>query len=273
AISDDERSDPLSGDDEVLPPKRPAPKKPHSKSKSKAVEKEEVDEEMADVKNGHVEADNDDDDDEEEDNADEYVVEKIMKHAFDNGKDCLYEVKWLGYENVEDRTWEPEENLEGAMDVLQAYWDSIGGKPTAKPKTPAKKGTKRKAATAQNTPEVASSSTTKKRGRNSVKTAEEQPEHAKMSSLPEGSWEDHVQLIDAVEQAGDGDSKGDLVVYLLWEDGKQTQHSVKVCRQKCPQKLLDYYESKLFVDHSKPKTRRRRSTNKVQGLQDEHGYG
>ncbi|KAI5201336.1 hypothetical protein E4T39_05246 [Aureobasidium subglaciale] len=251
----DERSDPLSGDDEVLPPKRPAPKKSAAKTSSEPAEEEEVDEEMLDVKNGHVGADNnDEDEDDEEDNADEYVVEKILKHAFDNGKDCLYEVKWLGYENVEDRTWEPEENLEGAMDVLQAYWDSIGGKPQAKPKTPAKKGTKRKSAPAQDTPEVASSSTTKKRGRKSIKTAEEQPEDAKLSSFPEGSWEDHVQLIDAVEQAGEGDSKGDLVVYLLWENGKQTQH---------PAKLLDYYESKLFVDHSKPKTRRRRSTNKV----------
>jgi chromobox protein 1 len=34
-----------------------------------------------------------------------------LRHAFDNGKDCLYEVKWLGYENAEDRTWEPEANL------------------------------------------------------------------------------------------------------------------------------------------------------------------
>ncbi|KAG9722213.1 hypothetical protein KCU59_g16766, partial [Aureobasidium melanogenum] len=121
-------SDPLSADEEVLPPKKPATKKAATKSSTKSA-KEEIDQ---DVKNGHVEAEDDDDDD-EEDNADEYVVEKILNHAFDNGKDCLYEVKWLGYEAEEDRTWEPEVNLSGAMDVLRAYWDKIGGKPQAKP--------------------------------------------------------------------------------------------------------------------------------------------
>ncbi|KAG9996954.1 hypothetical protein KCU78_g17190, partial [Aureobasidium melanogenum] len=115
AISDEEMSDPLSADEEVLPPKKPATKKPATKSDPKST-KEEIDQ---DVKNGHDEAE--DDDDEEEDNADEYVVEKILNHAFDNGKDCLYEVKWLGYEAEEDRTWEPEDNLSGAMDVLRAY--------------------------------------------------------------------------------------------------------------------------------------------------------
>lgn len=100
-------SDPLS-DEEVLPPKKPATKKAATKSNMKSA-KEEIDQ---DVTNGHVEAEDDDDDDEEEeDNADEYVVEKILNHAFDNGKDCLYEVKWLGYEAVEDVTWEPEDNL------------------------------------------------------------------------------------------------------------------------------------------------------------------
>lgn len=99
-------SDPLSADEEVLPPKKPTTKKATTKSSAKSA-KVEIDE---DVKNGD-EAEGDDDDEDEEDNADEYVVEKILNHAFDNGKDCLYEVKWLGYEALEDRTWEPEDNL------------------------------------------------------------------------------------------------------------------------------------------------------------------
>jgi hypothetical protein len=102
AISDNEdaRSDLLS-DDEQLPPKKPATKNSAVKPKPELNEHPEDDQ----VKD---EADDDDDD---EDNVDEYVVEKILKHAFDNGKLCLYEVKWMGYENPEDRTWEPEENL------------------------------------------------------------------------------------------------------------------------------------------------------------------
>ncbi|KAH0338383.1 hypothetical protein KCU81_g7645, partial [Aureobasidium melanogenum] len=257
AISDDEMSEPLSADDEVLPPKKPAANK-SARSSAKSAKEEIVQDEH--VKNGDVEAE--DDDDEEED-TDEYVVEKILNHAFDNGKDCLYQVKWLGYELKEDLTWEPEDNLSGAMDVLRAYWDKIGGKPSAKPKTPAKKGTKRKSM-AQDTPEVAATSTTKKRGRKSTKTVDaDVAEDNNMSSLPEGSWEEHVQLIDAVEKPDEGEHKGVLMIYLLWENGSRTQHTAAQCRQKCPQKLLDYYESKLYGNSSKPSNRRRRSTNKA----------
>lgn len=123
------------------------------------------------------------------------------------------------------------------MDVLRAYWDKIGGKPQAKPKTPAKKGTKRKSIT-QDTPEVAATSTTKKRGRKSTKTVDADiAEDNKMSSLPEGSWEEHVQLIDAVEKPDEGEHKGVLMIYLLWENGSRTQHTAQQCRQKCPQKV------------------------------------
>jgi chromobox protein 1 len=93
-------------DEEHLPPKKPATKKAAVRPKPEP--KEEAD----DRENDQVKNEADDDDDDEEDGADdEYVVEKILKHAFDDGKDCLYEVKWLGYENAEDRTWEPEANL------------------------------------------------------------------------------------------------------------------------------------------------------------------
>jgi hypothetical protein len=126
------------------------------------------------------------------------------------------------------------------MDVLRAYWDKIGGKPQAKPKTPAKKGTKRKSM-AQDTPEVAATSTTKKRGRKSTKTADaDVAEDNKTSSLPEGSWEEHVQLIDAVEKPDEGEHKGVLMIYLLWENGSRTQHTAQQCRQKCPQKVATF---------------------------------
>lgn len=49
-------------------------------------------------------------DDEDEEEEDEYAVEKILSHNFIKGK-TIYEIKWVGYEKVEDRTWEPIENL------------------------------------------------------------------------------------------------------------------------------------------------------------------
>ena len=48
--------------------------------------------------------------DDEDEGEDEYVVEKILKHKFLKGQ-TFYQVKWMGYENEEDLTWEPKENL------------------------------------------------------------------------------------------------------------------------------------------------------------------
>lgn len=117
------------------------------------------------------------------------------------------------------------------MDVLKAYWAKIGGKPEAKPKTPAKKGNKRKSL-AQHTPEADATSTTKRRGRKSIKTADE-PDGDKMPTLPEGSWEDHIEAIESVEERAGG-----LMFYVVWNNGSRTEHSSQQCRQKCPQKVI-----------------------------------
>lgn len=127
------------------------------------------------------------------------------------------------------------------MDVLKAYWTKIGGKPEAKPKTPAKKGNKRKSL-AQHTPEADATSTTKRRGRKSIKTADE-PEDDNAPTLPEGSWEDHVELIESVEE-----NAGGLLFFVKWLNGHRTQHSSQQCRQKCPQKVINsYLQSSIII--------------------------
>ena len=137
------------------------------------------------------------------------------------------------------------------MDILQAYWDSIGGKP--QPKTPAKKGTKRKstAATSQDTPEV-SSSLTKRRGRKAPKTEEAAEE--KTATLPEGSWEHHVQSVDAIEMSEEGEHKGNLMIYLLWNNGSRTQHTALQCRSKCPNKVFPLFITRHLLTRTSSST-------------------
>lgn len=51
----------------------------------------------------------DDDEDDEEEGEDEYRVETILAHK---GKSkILYQIKWFGYPDEKDVTWEPIENL------------------------------------------------------------------------------------------------------------------------------------------------------------------
>jgi len=85
---------------------------------------------------------------------------------------------------------------------------------------------------AQHTPEADATATTKRRGRKSIKAADE-PEDEKTHALPEGSWEDHIEQIESVEENASG-----LLFFVKWVDGHRTQHSSQQCRQKCPQKVI-----------------------------------
>lgn len=58
------------------------------------------------------------DDEDDEDDGDEYRVEKVLKHRFSGGE-VEYQIKWLGYEDKKDLTWEPLENLYAVDHILQ----------------------------------------------------------------------------------------------------------------------------------------------------------
>ena len=58
-----------------------------------------------------AEAEEEDEEEEEDDEPDEYRVEKILQHAFNEEGTLYYQIKWLGYESKKDLTWEPIENL------------------------------------------------------------------------------------------------------------------------------------------------------------------
>jgi hypothetical protein len=53
---------------------------------------------------------------------DVYVVEKIVDHRIlPNGQE-LYLVKWQGYDNPADLTWEPIEHLENLREEIDYFW-------------------------------------------------------------------------------------------------------------------------------------------------------
>ncbi|KAI7157442.1 hypothetical protein KC349_g5615 [Hortaea werneckii] len=226
------------------------------------------------------EDDDDDENDEDEDDEDEYRVEKIVKHDWLDDGTLVYQIKWQGYEDPGDMTWEPVENLEGAKDILQTYLKKIGGTPeppAPKPKrggsTRKSGGGKRSASEAFATESPAPASSSKKRGASSKgrpskangTTVDDHTETTKRA-LPPGTWDNDVQRVTSIIEesapsttsssarnksaAGNGKETKELIGLLEWKDGgAKTQHKMKVLRQKVPQRLLDYYEQHLvFTD-------------------------
>ncbi|EKG12915.1 Cutinase [Macrophomina phaseolina MS6] len=177
-----------------------------------------------------------------------YVVEKIMGHLTDDDGIVKYEIKWLGYDRKSDRTWEPESNLEGAMEALEEYWAKIGGKPGAK---------KRKAS---GTPSGTPAGKGRGRGRKakdesvSVEPVEPEPKLAKTEkqpNFPKGSWENDIQSVDTIEEIPD-EKRGIRKRYamVVWNNGRKTRHELAVLNQKCPQKMLAYYEQHLYFNYN-----------------------
>ena len=56
-------------------------------------------------------AQEDEEEDDDDDEPEEFRVEKVLKHAYAETGDLIYQIKWLGYEKKSDLTWEPTENL------------------------------------------------------------------------------------------------------------------------------------------------------------------
>ncbi|VUC20817.1 unnamed protein product [Clonostachys rosea] len=247
ALSDEEQSD-FDADFEMR--SRPSPPSASSddgektnnattsrrRSEVKASKQDSVSDKVEDEpEDDEGEGDEDEDDDEEEEL---FVVEKILGHMVDNKGNIRFQVKWEGYESKKDLTWEPEENLTEATEVLQEYFASVGGRQAILDQTEKAKGKKR------GRPGSDQSAGTKRQRKNGVHPADTEPPVTKKKwQPPSGSWEDDIENIDACEEEGGGK----LVVYLNWKNGQKTKHETSVIYKKCPQKMLQFYERHVKI--------------------------
>jgi len=56
------------------------------------------------------------------DNAQEWEAEQILDYRSQNNRHELL-VHWKGYERADD-SWEPIENLDHSLELIQEYWDA-----------------------------------------------------------------------------------------------------------------------------------------------------
>jgi hypothetical protein len=52
--------------------------------------------------------------------GEEFEVASILRHRLARGKKLEYLIRWKGFD-ISDDTWEPEQNLEGAQEILRKY--------------------------------------------------------------------------------------------------------------------------------------------------------
>ncbi|KAF5870278.1 putative heterochromatin protein one protein [Botrytis fragariae] len=191
-----------------------------------------------------------DEEGDEEQAEDEYVVEKILKHSFDEEGVLRFQVKWEGYEKKSDMTWEPEENLETAQDILNAYLETVGGKEQLIEQYNAKRAEAAEAAEKKRSKKrgrpsagVSTPQSNGKRSRKNGHPASSTPPASREAvsfKPPQGSWEDDVVTIEAMEGPN-----AEVIVYLTWKGGAKSQHPLHQVYKRCPQKMLSFYERHL----------------------------
>ncbi|THC90604.1 hypothetical protein EYZ11_009936 [Aspergillus tanneri] len=185
----------------------------------------------------NVKPEEDDEDDEDEEGV--YTVEEIVGHDFAKDGSLLLQVKWKNYDDPEDQTMEPEANLlEGAEDIVKEYFRSIGGRPQ-------KQGRKRKSlGAAKQTLEKAEPKKRRKSraDQDTEGAAKKEKEEADgVEWMPKSkNWENEVEHVDTIMR-----EQGSLIAFLQWTNGKKSKVSIETCYEKCPKKMLKFYEQHL----------------------------
>ncbi|KAL9113576.1 MAG: hypothetical protein Q9227_002314 [Pyrenula ochraceoflavens] len=219
---------------------------------------DEKDEKIDDVSVADDEGEEEEGDDEEE-----YVVEKVLGHEWHKKAKknilILY-VKWKGYDNPDDRTMEPEANLEYEPleplslssspadthcrnnSALEAYFESLGGRPDPSdgdrmPDLTKTNGTSKKRKSNPNLKDEVE--TVNKRGRKSKNGVTDEDS----GYMPSGkSWENEVKEVHTIER----DSRTQVLnVFLEWTNGSKAQLDIHTAYKKFPQHMLKFYESHL----------------------------
>ncbi|CEG66463.1 hypothetical protein RMATCC62417_03042 [Rhizopus microsporus] len=136
--------------------------------------------------------------------------EFICSHRRIENGEVLYQVKWVGYD-CEDTTWEPEDVVQEEWpELLQAYLDDI------KRNAPSKMY--------------------------DFKSSQQEQSDALFEYLESiEDWEEAVDEIVYMEKC----KVPGYLVYVKWKDGTRSVHHSSQINERCPQKMIDFYEKHL----------------------------
>ena len=171
-------------------------------------------------------------DDEDGEGPDEYVVEKILDHKFPPGSaEPYYKIKWEGFDNKKDQTWEPQANLfPAAKQLLADYHHKIGGAPQPDGHAPKKR---------KSNASLKNSTTPEPKRAKRGDSGDDEDE----GWTPKGSdWDKFVTEVQTIEK---NDGTGKLFAYIAWNSGKRSKIGLDMCYKRLPQSMLKFYEAHL----------------------------
>jgi len=163
--------------------------------------------------------------------SEEYEVEKILDRRIKKGKN-EYLIKWKGYDNEEDNTWEPEENLDcqdKIVDFEKTYKknkDEKKSKEAEKPKDK-EKDKKRKSEDA---------------GKSGGSEAKKEKKKEKDENKPRG----FARGLTAERIIGATNDPGELFFLIKWKGSDEADLvTAKEANVKIPQIVIKFYEERL----------------------------
>uniref|UniRef100_A0A914XAN4 Chromo domain-containing protein n=1 Tax=Plectus sambesii TaxID=2011161 RepID=A0A914XAN4_9BILA len=164
---------------------------------------------------------------------DGYIVEKIVDKKAGRNGDVLYLLKWKGYTS-DDNTWEPAKNL-NCPKLIEEFEKS---RQNSTPSTIVRSSANGHTST--------NSNPTKKRARRSNSTTSTTPLSITMErvSSPPVPVKKIVVFPEKIVGASD-DTDGKLRFLVKWKGKKEHEWlSNAEVREKFPQMLIDFYESR-----------------------------
>jgi len=236
-----------------------------------------------DILDETVESINEDNEEEEE-----YTVEKILDVKVERGQK-YYLIKWEGYSS-DDNTWENENDCD-CKDLIEEFYRTRNEK--QKNKKREKPAAKKEATKAdeivdeknnkkRKSPDSTEQQKSKQRKSVSSETKRKSNEKIDVNKnkvdekmefykyyVPEGklpyskmsrdSWENLIDCIESIEESDEPINKKDkndiikLKVYVRWKDGIRSVHSNQVTNNKCPKKMIEFYENHIrFLKNQNP---------------------
>lgn len=145
---------------------------------------------------------------------DEYEVEEIVDKRIGSKGNIEYLLKWVGYPSSEN-TWESVENMD-CQHLVKKFEEQRQSRQKNITTAPSWKKSR------QNTASAGTVGSPRK-------------------PIIRNDWEDRVARIDTVTRTEDGK----LLVWIEWTDGEISEESAEEANSRCPQKMIQFYESRL----------------------------